>query len=193
MAIKTKGAEHREKLRQSLFPREEAWLGGAEKGWFRAPRTIPLVLGLIDSKSLSEKKRPSNVYLELWARDMGEGLIEMKAPEIHAYWAGYGGSRGVRTWQERMRILERLGFIKIKPAGNQIYGYVLLVHPAKVIEELQAKGKLPPDWLDSYNVRQIETKEKTLEERRQSREAAAKVINIKDSPPAKSKMASKSN
>lgn len=193
MVNKTKGAEHREKLRQSLFPTEEAWIGGVEKGWFRAPRTLPLVLGLVDSKGLSEKKRPSNVYLELWARDMGEGLIEMKAPEIHAYYAGYSGSRGVRTWQERMRILEELGFIKIKPAGNQTYGYVLLVHPAKVIEELQAQGKVAPDWLDSYNVRQIETREKTLEERRQSREAAVKVVHIKDSPSAKKKMAGKSN
>src|SRR5260370_14488397 len=167
MANKTKGAEHREKLRQSLFPGEEAWIGSVEKGWFRAPRTLPLVLGLIDSKDHSGKARISNVYLELWARDMGEGLIEMKDPQIHAYCAGYWGSRGVRTWQERMRILEELGFIKIKPAGNRTYGYVLLVHPANVIEKLQAQGKLPPSWLDGYSVRQLETKERTLEERKQ--------------------------
>ncbi len=78
MVNKTKGAEHREKLREQLFPGEEAWTGEGEKGWFRAPRTLPLVLGLIDSKDLSDTKRPSNVYLELWARNMGEGLIEMK-------------------------------------------------------------------------------------------------------------------
>lgn len=190
MTNKTKGAEHREKLRQSLFPGEEAWIGATEKGWFRAPRTLPLVLSLIDSKDQSGKTRISNVYLELWARNMGEGLIEMKDPETHAYHAGYWGSRGVRTWQERMRILEDLGFIKIKPAGNRKYGYVLLVHPAKVIEKLQAQSKLPPNWLDEYAIRQIDTKETTLEERKQAREAAAKVVRIQDSAAAKKRATS---
>jgi len=190
MTNKTKGAEYRETLRQSLFPGEEAWIGATEKGWFRAPRTLPLVLGLIDSKDQSGKARISNVYLELWARNMGEGLIEMKDPDTHAYHAGYWGSRGVRTWQERMRILEDLGFIKIKPAGNRQYGYVLLVHPAKVIEKLQAQGKLPPNWIDEYNVRQIETKEMTIAERKQAREAAAKVIRIQDSAAAKKRTTS---
>jgi len=100
---------------------------------------------------------------------MGEGLIEMKEPEMHAYCAGYWGSRGVRTWQERMRILEDLGFIKIKPAGNRVYGYVLLVHPTSVIEKLETQKKLPPNWLDGYSVRQIETKETTIEERKQAK------------------------
>lgn len=78
-----------------------------------------------------------------------------------------------------MRVLEDLGFIRIKPSGNQPYGFVLLVHPAKVVEELLAKKLVPQDWLDSYNVRQIETKEKTLEERKQSAvEAAGKVVSI---------------
>ncbi len=162
----------------------------AEKGWFRGLERFPLVLGLIDSKDKSGKARISNVYLELWARDMGEGLIEMKDQETHAYCAGYWGSRGVRTWQERMRILEDLGFIKIKPAGNRKYGYVLLIHPANVIEKLQAQDKLPLNWLDGYSVRQIETREMTLEERKQAREAAAKVVSIQDSPAAKRKATS---
>ncbi len=181
MVNKTKGAEHREKLREQLFPGEEAWTGEGEKGWFRAPRTLPLVLGLIDSKDLSDTKRPSNVYLELWARNMGEGLIEMKEPEEHAYCAGYFGSRGVRTWQDRMRILEKLGFIKIKEIANQKYKYVLLMHPAAVVEKLQAQGKVTQNWLDTYSVRQTETKEMTLKERQKAREAAAKIVSIKDS------------
>ncbi len=187
MPNKTKGAEKREKIRQSLFPIEEAWIGETEKGWFRAPRTLPLVLSLIDAKDLSGKVRTSSVYIELWARNMGEGLIEMEEPESHAYFAGYTGSRGVRTWQERMRLLEERGFIKVKPAGNRAYGYVLLVHPANIIEKLNAQGKLPPNWIDQYTVRQIETKERTLAERKQAREAAAKVIHIKNSQAAKKK------
>lgn len=180
MPNKTKGAEHREKLRNSLFRGEEPWIGGAEKGWFRAPRTLPLLLSLIDSKKLSGRSCPSPVYLELWARDMGEGFIEMKREEEHAYGSGYSGPRAVRTWQERMRILEELGFIKIKHVQNQRYRYVLLVHPAAVVERLLLEGKVTQNWVDTYTVRQIETKETTLEERKKDREAAAKVIPLKD-------------
>jgi hypothetical protein len=61
------------------------------------------------------------------------------------------------------------------------------MHPAKVIENLQRQNKIPADWLDEYSIRQFETKETTLEQRKQANEeaAAAKVINIKDSPAAK--------
>jgi hypothetical protein len=176
---KTKGAEHREKLRKTLFPCEEPWIGGKEKGWFRAPRTLPLILGLVDSKQLSGRSRPSTVYLELWARDMGEGLIEMKAEEEHAYGSGYSGPRAVRTWQERMRILEKLGFIRIRHVGNQRYKYVLLVHPAAAIEKLVQQGKVTQNWLDTYTVRQIETREMTLDERKKIKQAAAKVVPLK--------------
>jgi hypothetical protein len=179
MPNKTKGAEHRDKLRQTLFPVAEPWIGGKETGWFRAPRTLPLILGLLDSKQLSGRARPSNVYLELWARDMGEGLIEMKPEAEHAYAAGYSGPRAVRTWQERMRILEKIGFIDIKQVGNQHYKYVLLVHPAAVVEKLIREGKVSANWLDTYKVRQIETKEMTLEDREKLRESASKVVPLK--------------
>jgi len=52
-----------------------------------------------------------------------------------------------------------------------------------------AKAEQDPraDWLDEYSIRQFETKETTLEQRKQANEeaAAAKVINIKDSPVTK--------
>ncbi len=80
-----------------------------------------------------------------------------------------------------MRILEKLGFIKIKEIANQKYKYVLLMHPAAVVEKLQAQGKVTQNWLDTYSVRQTETKEMTLKERQKAREAAAKIVNIKDS------------
>lgn len=86
-------------------------------------------------------------------------------------------------------MLERLGFIRIKQVGNQKYRYVLLVHPAAVVEKLHAQGKVSQNWIDSYSVRQIETKETTLAERKKAREAAAKVVNIKDSQRAGKKAA----
>ncbi len=60
-------------------------------------------------------------------------------------------------------------------------------HPAAeiqaslIIEKLLAVGKVSEKWLNTYSVRQIETKERTLKERKKDREEAAKVVNIKDS------------
>ena len=51
-------------LRERLFPGELAY-EPPEKGFMKATRTLPLVLGLLGSKQISEDKDPSRVYLEL--------------------------------------------------------------------------------------------------------------------------------
>jgi hypothetical protein len=58
---KTAGAEKREKLRNEYWPDEDAWTGVNEKGWFRAPRTLPLLLSLMRSKALSGRVDPTGV------------------------------------------------------------------------------------------------------------------------------------
>lgn len=154
---KTRGDAHRQKLRQKFWSKDHAWTGENEKGWFRAPRTLPLILALLTSKDLSGKRDPTRVYLELWSRHMSSGIIEMAQEGEHAYAAGYLGSRGNRTWQERMNLLEKLGFIKSKKIGNVRYRYVLLVHPNAVVAVLKKEGKIPTDWENTYCARQIET------------------------------------
>lgn len=158
LLAKSKAADRREKLRSEYWPNEIAW-NGKGKGWYPAPRSLPLILGLLASKDLSGNQDPSRVYIELLSRHMDEGFIEMTHEEDHAYAAGYWGPRGTRTWRERMELLEANGFIKTKPKGNRRYGYVLLVHPSVVIEGLRRQNKLPDGWWDTYRARQIETKE----------------------------------
>jgi hypothetical protein len=126
---------------------------------------MPLILQLIDSKDLSGSLAPSKVYLELLARHVDNGLVEMVHEVDHAYAAGYEGTRAVRSWQERMRILEKLGFIKAKQIGNQRYKYVVIVHPIVAIHNLLEKGKIPKPWWDAYRDRQIQTKEPSYNER----------------------------
>ncbi len=184
---KTRGDEQREKLREQFWPDEDAWTGANERGWFYSPRTLPLVLGLIASKELSGRCDPTRVYLELWARHMSGGVIEMKNEGDHAYAAGYVGTRGIRTWQERMRILEKNGFIKTKQVGNQRYRYVLLVHPTAVVQRLRDDGKVPQHWWDTYCARQIETKELTYDERKKAK-ATPKVVPMKTPKPARKKV-----
>ena len=181
---KTTGAEKREKLRNDYFPSEDAWTGANEKGWFRAPRTLPLLLSLMRSKALSGRLDPSPVYLELLARHFDGGVIEMVHEADHAYAAGYTGRRAIRSWQERMKLLEKLGFIRVKTIGNQKYKYVLIVHPTAVVEGLKGKNLVSSEWLDVYRSRQMETKEESYEARKKR---TKKVISIASSPKKKAK------
>jgi len=166
---KNRAQEHREKIRRKFFRDEDPWTGENEKGWFKAPRTLPLILGLISSKAVSGRCDPTKVYLELWSRHMGEGVIELRHEGEHAYAAGYEGSRGIRTWQERMKLLEKHGIIKVKAIGGRPYKYVLLVHPTAVVEKLKRDELVTSSWLDTYKDRQIETKELTFKARKKAK------------------------
>jgi hypothetical protein len=156
---KKKAQLKRQKLREEFWPDVPAWLKEEETGWFAAPRYLPLLLSLLGSKELSGNKDATRVYLELYSRHRDSGIVEMEDERQHAYAAGYEGSRAVRTWQERMEILEKHGFINVKAIGNQPYKYVLLVHPKVVILTLHAAGKTNPQWWDTYRARLAELNE----------------------------------
>jgi len=173
---KTKASKRREKIRKEFWASEDPWTGENEKGWFRAPRTLPLLLGLIGSKELSGKYDPTRVYLELLARHIDGGVIEMSTDEDHSYSAGYQSNRSVRSWQERMKVLEKIGLIKTKQIGNQAYKYVFLVHPTSVIKRLHDENKISQRWWDTYRARQMETGEAPFEERMKM--MAKKVISL---------------
>ena len=173
-----KTSERRLKLRKQFWPDELAWTGQNEKGWFPAPRTLPLILALLGSKELSGRCDPSRVYLELLARHISDGVIEMAHEGDHAFAAGYVGNRAIRTWQERVRLLEKAGFIKTKAKGNQVFGWVLLVHPAAAVQHLRNAGTISGQWWDTYCARLIETGARSLKDLERE-QAAAKVVPIK--------------
>lgn len=187
MADKSGVAKRREEIRQQHFGAEDLWTGEGEKGWFSVPRSLPLVLALLSSKEISRKHDPSSVYLELLSRQRGEGVIEMAHEEEHAFAAGYAGTRAVRTWQERMRILEESGFIKTLQVGNQRYKYVAIVHPTIAVQRLREQKKVDDNWWNAYLASKRESKEPTFEQRQKKIAAVKKVISI---PVASKKKAS---
>ena len=164
-------SERLRKVRDEFWPNADPWTGGEhDDGWFKAPRTLPLVLSLIRDKRLSPRSDPTNVYLELLSRQFGEGVVEIQNEAEHAYAAGYTSARAKRTWEDHMRLLDSLGFIKIKGIGPNPYKYVLIVHPATAIHELNHKGLVPKDWMDVYRDRRILTKELSYEDRQAARQ-----------------------
>jgi hypothetical protein len=163
MATKSGAAQRREDIRLQYWPNEDAWLGD-EVGWFKAPRTLPLVLSLMNEKAISGSSDPRSTYLELLSRQMGEGLVEMGHEKDHAFAAGYDSTRGVRTWNENMKILETTGFIKTQRVAGR-YRYVLLIHPTALVQHLRANKKVSDEWWHAYVERKRETKEPTQEQR----------------------------
>jgi hypothetical protein len=100
----------------------------------------------------------------------------MKDAAEHASAAGFFSNRAVRSWQERMKILEKIGFIKTKKIGNQAFKFVLLVHPTVAVKRLRDKKKVSDEWWDAYRARQIEVKEESYDERQKKK--ATKVVPI---------------
>jgi hypothetical protein len=104
-------------------------------------RVLPILLQLAAVQSLFHNKNAAQVYVELLCRDWGQGMIEVQDEEAHAFRAGYDGVRGLRSWRERIEALQQAGFIEIRPRANRKIGYVLLVHPSRIISVLR-KQKL---------------------------------------------------
>lgn len=177
MPAKSGIAKRRQEVRQEHWPEEDLWTGEKEVGWFSVPRSLPLVLSLLSSKQVSGGKDPSLVYLELLSRQRGEGIIEMGHEADHAFAAGYEGTRAVRTWQERMKILEDTGFILTVQAGNQRYKYVAIVHPTTAVHLLRRSGKrIPSNWWNAYIASKRESKEATYEQREQDKAIASQNV-----------------
>lgn len=153
-------------LRLRFWPKDIPWrgAGAGEKGWFSAPRTFPLILTLLDSKDLTNKRDVSRVLLDLYARQMGQGVVVMGEERDHAYSSGFSDARGPRSWRERMALLDELGFIKVESTNGKRYGVVFLVHPTVAIQTLQEKGRVPKEWWNTYQQRQIELNERSFED-----------------------------
>jgi len=111
---KNKSAAKREQIRDSLWPDSASlvWDRRKEKGFCTIPRTLALILTLIDH--LQKGKDASRVYFDLWCRAFDDYLIEVSDEEALAYSAGYTSGRNVRTWRERILVLEKFGLIRIE-------------------------------------------------------------------------------
>jgi hypothetical protein len=154
----TKIAVRRQELRDSLWPGEgdKLWHRTTEDGYSTIPRTLPLVMTLIDE--LKDKGRDiSRVYFDLWCRQIDDSFVEVTDEESFAYSSGFTTTgRNVRSWRERIEMLRELGFISVQPNGSRKYGYILLHHPHRVVLELKAQNKIGDPWWGAFSKRASE-------------------------------------
>jgi hypothetical protein len=143
-----KAVQHRLNLREQLWPGESKtlWHRSTEDGFSTIPRTLPLVMTLIDQLK-SKGKDAARVYFDLWSRQMDDSLVVVNDEASMAYSSGYVSStRNVRSWRERIDLLRELGFVSVMPRGSRDYGYILLHHPHRVVRELRTKGLVSDNW-----------------------------------------------
>lgn len=151
---KNSADRRRMELREQLWPGSSEWiwdLNDTERvvGFATIPRLLPLVMHLI--KQLADGDGdPSPVYLELWCRDFGQGIISISDEQDCAYASGYSSTRAMRTWRGHMLKLVELGFIQTKREGNREYGQVLLLNPLAVCNRLHNEGKTPEEWWTAF-------------------------------------------
>lgn len=162
----------RQDIKNNTWPKDIAWnwTEYKESGWFAVPRTLPLIVQIIDSPKISGKVKPSNVYLELLSRNLGDGIVELTSEQEHAYNSGHTKKRAVRTWKEKMQLLVNHEFIKTKRLGIQEYKYAIIIHPTVVIHSLYEKQLIDPTLWEIFQSRQADVKAIPFQDLEKNRE-----------------------
>lgn len=151
-----KSAVRRLQVRDGIWPDAAsfAWDRKKEKGFCTIPRTLTLILTLIDH--LQNGKDASRVYFDRWCRAFDDYYIEVSDEQAFSYSSGYVSGRGIRTWRERIKVLEKYGFIRIQKTGTKPYGAIFVVDPHKAMKQLHEKGEVPKNWWAAFSQRAAE-------------------------------------
>jgi hypothetical protein len=134
-AVREKNAITKKQLaqRELLWPGSEPWLWHrkANKGFATIPKTMPIILQIMDD--LSNGKPLSSTYLGLWCETWDNSMVNASKHQEMAHASGFTGQRAVYTWGARMQLLQALKFIDIKPGNSGPISHVLIWNPHRVI------------------------------------------------------------
>ena len=173
-----KMAERAETQREILFPEvHTSWLWHRKKndGFITIPRTLPIVMEVIDS--LSKSQPAGHTYFGLWCRSPDHPVVTIENPAIFASEAGFKGERAVDTWRRRMKTLRELEFILTKGGAAGDFHYVLLLNPNMAVENLRSLGKVQEALYAKFHDRTLEVGSYgEIEELRKAKAAKAAAI-----------------
>jgi hypothetical protein len=129
-SIVSKQLAQRELLWPGYAP--NLWNRKANKGFTTIPKTMPLILQIMDG--LSGKGKPvSSTYLGLWCETWDNSMANMSKQQDLAHAAGFSGQRAVYTWGARVQLLHQLQFIDIKPGSAGPISHILILNPHWII------------------------------------------------------------
>jgi hypothetical protein len=136
----SKGKERALLMRTEYWPDvpgKHLWDRTKCSGFTTVPRTLALIMTIIDS--LSKNQPAGRVYFGLWCRTYDESVVIIENPMSLAFEAGFSGERAVTTWRQRMQALKELGFIDSKPGSSGEFHFVLLYNPHWAVWKLRPK------------------------------------------------------
>lgn len=139
------------KRRGQLWPgvnSDALWNQKIHDGFTTVPRNMGLIMTIIDDLTIG--KPASLTYFELWCRAKDEMFLSLAHKESLAFHSGFTGQRAVRTWTERMKSLQNLDLIDIKPGASGPLTYVLIWNPYHTIRRLWER-KTPGLTEGKYN------------------------------------------
>ena len=144
----------RKAVQETHWPGSEGrvWPLPKDVGWCQVPRTLPLILEIMNQKGIAPGVDLSRTYLSLFCLNLGDGVVEVNDDAEMATWAGLSK----KTWLARMEKLRELGFIQIAGKGKRRVGYVLMVHPVLVVQKLRDQGKVPNELWALFQQRHAE-------------------------------------
>jgi len=137
--------------RNALWPGFEAFLWNRKvyKGFATIPKTMPLILKIMDE--MSNGKPTSATYLGLWCATWDNSFVNISRPVEMAHAAGFSGQRAEYTWAARMKILKELCFIDIKPGKSGPISHVIILNPHSIVRKHHGM-KTPGLTEASYNM-----------------------------------------
>ena len=125
-------------LRDKLWPgvsfNAELWQRQSHDGFTTVPRLMPLIIGIIDD--LSKGAPAGMTYFELWCRSYDEMYVSLSKSKELAFHSGFTGQRAERTWAEKIRKLDELGFISVKAGQAGPISHALILNPYLVIRRM---------------------------------------------------------
>lgn len=144
-SVRTKRAitESEIALRNSLWPTSSTslWDRTAYGGFTTLPKTYPYIAKIMDD--LSKGFPLSSTYLALWCGTWDNSFVRLNRPADMAFAAGFSGERAERTWTDRIKRLEQIGFVETKPSGASKFGFAFIPNPHGVIFRLHAAKSDP--------------------------------------------------
>lgn len=137
-------------IRELHWPAADAYLWDrkAHKGFTTIPKTMPMILKIMDE--MTKGAPVSSTYLALWCNTWDNSFVVLNKNGEMANASGFGGQRGEHTWLTRVKKLQELHFIDVKPGRSGQIGNAIIWNPHLVIRWHHAQGT-PGLTAASYN------------------------------------------
>jgi len=120
-------------IRDLHWPNADEWLWDrhAHKGFTTIPKTLPVILKIMDE--MTKGAPVSSTYLTLWCHTWDNSFVALSKQAEMANAAGFGGQRGEHTWVTRVRKLRDLKFINVKAGKSGPLSNAIIWNPHLVI------------------------------------------------------------